>query len=263
MSVVEKFVPGEFCWIDLATTDIEAAKKFYGELLGWSFHEMPAGSMPYTMCLIDGKQVAAMAPQMEDQKKMGIPPNWMPYVSVASCDAATAKAVELGGKVLEPPFDVMDVGRMSALQDPSGAVLSLWEPRRHQGAARVNEPGAMCWFELATRDTAAAETFYTQLFGWTAKKGSAGGFDYTEFHLGEKGIGGMMPIAPEWGPHVLPHWTTYFVVTDCDAAVAKAQKMGGGMFMPPVEVPNVGRFSMLSDPQGAMFAVIKMDMRPA
>ena len=98
------------------------------------------------------------------------------YVTVADVDEAAKRAEALGAKVLAPPFEVMDAGRMAVLQDPTGAVFQVWQATKHIGAKILNEPGALCWSELTTRDTKAAESFYTKLFGWTQTCGACNRF---------------------------------------------------------------------------------------
>jgi predicted enzyme related to lactoylglutathione lyase len=252
MTEVSRHEPGSFCWAELATTDEGSAKKFYTTLFGWGFEDSPAGpGMVYTTLKKNGKSVGALYKMRPEQK--GMPPNWMTYVTVASADESAKKAKELGGKVFMEPFDVMDVGRMAIVQDPQGAMFSLWEPRKHIGAEVVNEPGALCWAELDTTNTESARRFYTGLFGWGAKVSEA----YTEWQQGATSIGGMMKIPKEWGP-VPPNWLVYFAVTDCDATAKKAGELGGGTIVPPTDIPGMGRFSVLRDPQGAVFAVYRM-----
>jgi predicted enzyme related to lactoylglutathione lyase len=257
MTVVETYAPGKFCWVDLGTTDAPAAKRFYTGLFGWTAEDRPTGGdMTYTMFALGGKSVAALYQQDAQQQAMGIPPNWLSYISVESADAAAERTKGLGGTVLMEPFDVLDVGRMAMIQDPTGAVVALWEPRRHIGAELIEEPNTLAWNELATTDTARAGTFYAGLLGWASERQQYGAIDYTIFKLGEQMSGGMMAIAPDWGP-VPPHWLVYFAVEDCDAAADRAEELGGAVHMPPTDIPRVGRFAMFRDPQGAVFAVIK------
>jgi predicted enzyme related to lactoylglutathione lyase len=252
MPEVTRHEPGSFCWPELATTDDAAAKKFYTSLFGWSSEDSPAGpDMVYTMLKKKGKSVGALY-KLGPQRK-GVPPHWNIYVSVASADAAAKKAKELGGKVLMEPFDVMDVGRMAIIQDHQGATICVWEPKKHIGAEVVNEPGALCWAELDTTDTASAQRFYTALFGWGAKVSDT----YTEWQQGGTSIGGLMTIPKEWGP-VPPNWLVYFAVTDPDATAKKTGELGGGTIVPPMDIPGAGRFAVLHDTQGAVFAIYKM-----
>jgi hypothetical protein len=160
--------------------------------------------------------------------------------------------------VLAPPFDVMDVGRMAVVQDPAGAVFEVWQPKKHIGARILEEPGALCWSELTTRDPKAAEAFYTKLFGWTAKHGAASaGMDYTEFsNQGEASIG-MLEMPKEMPAGMPSFWLPYFQVANLDASAAKIKELGGSVMVGPHDVPNTGRFVIARDPQGAAFAVFQ------
>jgi predicted enzyme related to lactoylglutathione lyase len=249
--------PGTFCWPELSTTDQKGASAFYRGLFGWDVTDQPIGpAETYTMFKMRDLEVAAASTMRPEERQHGAPPHWNAYVSVANADNTAKRAQELGGKVLAPPFDVMDAGRMSVLQDPTGAVVSVWQPQRHVGAKILREPGALGWTELLTNDTATAETFYTQLFMWKAKKGG----EYTEFYVGETPDAGMMKIDATWGD-VPPHWTPYFQVEDCDGSVTKAKELGGRVNVPSTDIENVGRFARLADPQGAIFSIIQMPKR--
>lgn len=263
MQEIPDYAPGTFCWVELGTTDGDAAKKFYTTLFGWDFedHSMgPAGV--YTMLKRDGKDVGALYQMPAEMTSMGIPPNWLSYASVASADEAAAKAKSLGAKLMQEPFDVMDVGRMAVVQDPTGAVFALWEARAHKGAGVVNIPNSHCWNELATPDTAKAGDFYSGLFGWGKNVQQMGPMTYTSFMNGERPAGGMYTPPPEMG-EMPPHWLVYFAVDDTDAMVAKATELGATTCAPPMDIPGTGRFAILQDPQGAAFAIIKLANPPS
>lgn len=259
MPEVTGHAPGSFCWMELNTSDPDSAKKFYSGLFGWQAEDTPAGpDMVYTMLKIRGLEVGAMCGLQRAQKAQGVPPHWMSYVSVESADDAAKKAASLGGSVIMPAFDVMDVGRMALIQDPQGAMFCVWQAKAHFGAKLVGENGTFGWDELWTTDRKKAAAFYTGLFGWGAKESDMGGMGvYTEWQNGGQSIGGMMEIAPEMGP-VPPNWLPYVMVEDCNATADKAAATGGKLMVPPQDIPNVGRFSVIQDPQGATFAIIKL-----
>jgi predicted enzyme related to lactoylglutathione lyase len=248
--------PGNFCWVELGTSDATAAKKFYTSLFGWTVDEHPMGEgATYTMLERNGKEAAAVY-QLGPQEK-GVPPHWNSYVCVENAADAAARAKELGAQVVVEPFDVMEYGRMAVVQDPTGAIFSVWQPRAHIGARVVNEPGSFCWNDLYTSDPKKAADFYTRLFGWKLNARHMDFSDYVIFE-GSNGImAGTMQIPKEWGP-VPPHWLVYFSVDDCDKAVDRAKRLGAKVTMPPMDIETAGRFAMLSDPQGAGFAVIKL-----
>ena len=257
MADVSSHVPGTFCWPELATTDQKAAVAFYRALFDWEVHEEPMGpTETYSLFRMRGVDVAAGSSLRPEERQHGVPPHWNSYVAVKNVDESAKRAQELGAKVLAPPFDVMDAGRMAVLQDPTGAVFQVWQGNKSIGARILNEAGALCWTELATRDTKTAERFYAQFFGWTAKVGGAGTpMEYTEFLNQGKGVGGMMAM-PEMVPaHVPAYWMPYFQVVNCDASTEKARTLGATVLVGPQDIPNTGRFSAVRDPQGAVFAV--------
>jgi uncharacterized protein len=256
---VTSYTPGDFCWPELATTDPEGAKRFYTALFGWTVtdNEMGGGAA-YSMLYRNGKDAAALYALREEMRASGLPPFWMSYVSVKSADDTAKRAQELGATVAMPPVDVGEHGRMAVVSDPTGATFGLWQPRKQIGARVMGEAGAFCWNELYTRDPARATAFYGELFGWRPEgvKMAAPPYDYTIYMLGEMRVGGMMEIPKEWGP-VPPHWLVYFAVDDVDAAEAKARSLGARSVLAPADVPNVGRFTILKDPQGAAFALFR------
>jgi uncharacterized protein len=252
-----KHEPGTFCWVELGTSDRAAAKKFYTSLFGWTFEDMPGSAGVYTILRKNGNDAAALYELGPQQA--GAPPSWASYVRVERADDAVAHAKELGATVLMGPFDAAEHGRMAVIRDPAGAVFSIWEPRANPGAGVVNEPGAFCWNELYTLDPKRASDFYTGLFGWTINARHMDFGEYVIFEQGTSMTAGMMQVPKEWGP-VPPHWLVYFAVENCDTTFEKAKSLGAGVTVPPFDVENVGRMSILTDPQGAGFAVIKLKM---
>lgn len=240
---------GAFSWTDLASTDPEAAKPWYSDLLGWQVEDMPAGDSVYSMASIDGRSVAAIyALQADDQ-----PPAWLSYVTVDDADAAAAKAGELGGTALMPPFDVMEVGRMAVLQDPTGAVFAVWQPRQSIGAELVNGHGALTHNQLNTNDPARAQEFYSELFGWRIEAIPGTDTPYWGIYRGERVNGGMMNLGE--GSPAPPHWLVYFGIDDIDAAAEQIESSGGTLMLPKTEVPGPGHILVAQDPQGAVFAL--------
>ena len=254
MPTTTQHAPGTFCWPELGTTNQEAAKKFYAEIFGWTFNDNDMGNGEfYTMLQLRGHDVGALYTMRKDERDQGIPPHWSSYVAVENADQSAAKAKQLGGKVLMEPFDVFDNGRMAVLQDPTGATFCIWQAKKSPGAGVLNEAGALCWTELATRDTDKAARFYTQLLPWQAEPMNVG-MPYTIFKNGTVQAGGMMQMTAEMG-NIPPHWGVYFAVDDCDSIVARANQLGGKVAVPPMDIPNAGRFAVLQDPQGAAFSV--------
>jgi predicted enzyme related to lactoylglutathione lyase len=253
----ESYAPGTFCSVDLETSDADGAKRFYGSLFGWEPEDVsPAEGMTYTILRRDGDAVGGLFEPPADRREAGIPPHWISYVSVESADATASRATELGGEVIAGPFDILDVGRMAMLRDPTGALFAVWQPGTYAGAMRVNEPGFLTWNDLATNDTVAAVGFYRDLFGWGSEEMRMGdGPTYTVIRVGERSNGGVRPLSPEEEQAgIPPYWVPYFAVDSLDTTFERCAELGGAKVFGPVEVP-AGRIGALRDPQGATFAI--------
>ena len=266
MSKVTSYPPGTPCWVDLAVVDILDSATFYGDLLGWEVPELPNGAElgGYRRARLGDDDVAGMVPIQQ----AGQPRVWSTYVSVEDAAATIAKVKAAGGNVIFEPTDVMDLGRMAVFGDPGGAVIGLWQPGTFAGATRVNEPGALCWNELGTRDPEGAKAFYNAVFGWTAKErqieraeGDQGPETYVEFLRAgdEHDVGGMIDISGFLPDEIPAHWLVYFGVEDADAAVEKVRAAGGAVNFGPVTI-DAGRFAVVSEPDSPMtaFAVIAL-----
>jgi predicted enzyme related to lactoylglutathione lyase len=251
---------GEFCWYELGTRDISAAIKFYTELMNWETQSQKMGEFGiYYVFQLEGQDVGG-GYDMGGPMFAGVPPHWMPYVWVDDVDVTAAEVTELGGKTVAPPMDVPNVGRMAYVQDPQGANFSIFRGHEHQGAARLSpKPGTFSWTELLTTNAAAARPFYCQLLGWTFAEVPMGeGRIYTVFQVGGKPSAGMMGMSGPMFEGVPPHWMSYLSVADCDASMARAKELGAKVLLPLQDIPGTGRFSVLQDPTGAVFAIIAL-----
>ena len=252
----ERYDPGTFCWVDLATTDPAGAKAFYGGLFGWEAEDMPAGEAgTYTMLSLDGEEVCALYELEAERREMGTPSHWFSYVSVEDADATAARARELGGGVFGEAFDVLDSGRMAIIQDPTGAMLAAWQPWAHIGARRVNDPGCLTLNQLNTHDPEHAAEFYRDLFGWEISQVVD---EPPYWGINNNGAlnGGMMRMPND--AQVAPsHWLVYFVAEDLDVAADRIGELGGTVMVPPMGVPPEGRILVARDPQGAAFALFE------
>jgi predicted enzyme related to lactoylglutathione lyase len=258
MADVPDYSLGTPCWFELGTTDQTAAKQFYGQLFGWSAQDYPMGPDEfYTMLRLNGRDAGAAYTLSAKLLEQGIKAHWNLYFATPDVDASAALVSKLGGALIQPPFDVMDAGRMAICKDPGGAMFSLWQGKRHRGAAVLNENNAVCWSELATRDTGQARDFYIGMFGWKTQS-SANMSSYIEFIAGGLARGGLLPMDDDW-KGIPSHWAIYVLVEDCDAAAAKVRELGGTVRHGPFSAPGVGRIAMLADPQGAAFSVITLE----
>lgn len=250
-----EYAPGTPCWVDVTSPDLDRTTTFYGGLFGWNAERDPrpeAGG--YTMFSLSGKSVAAASPPPPGQE--GVPPHWTTYIASDDVDATAERIREAGGAVLAEPFDVFDAGRMTVAQDPTGAVFGVWQAGAHHGAELANEPGTLSWNECQTTDAGAAEQFYCAVFGYAIDEMPMGeGEPYRVLKVGDKGVGGLMQIGPQMGG-VPPNWATTFNVADTDRSCFQAEELGASVLMPPTDLPEIGRFAVLRDPVGAVFAVI-------
>jgi predicted enzyme related to lactoylglutathione lyase len=244
-------------WVEFSSPDLEASIEFYGGLFGWDVPESenPEQTGGYRLAMKNGKPVAGMMPHQQE----GQPTAWTTYVSVDDAAASAAAIKEAGGTVIVEPLDVMDLGTMAVFVDPTGAAFGVWQPGTFHGSGLVNEPGAISWDELNTRDLAAAKEFYGPVFGWTFDDQEMdGGETYSMIVLGEGPVGGILDLAARQVPEAIPaHWQVYFGVEDTDATIEAAKDAGGGVMLEPVDIP-FGRFAILTDPHGASFAVIAL-----
>jgi predicted enzyme related to lactoylglutathione lyase len=246
---------GHFCWVDISTTDLEAAKKFYTEIFGWTFQTHETSEMPYTTIFKDGKPVAGMASLKEEAKSMGVPPHWMCYVNTVDCAATVAKAREAGGNILMDKVAISDHGAMAIFQDPEGAVIAVWQAGPDIEEIHRNFPGAPCWDEKGSHDKAESIVFYEKVFGWTNETSNATGMEYTVFKKDGKEVGGCY-IMPEIIKDLPSHWMTYFMTDDIEGLVEKAKELGGEVPMEIMQAEGVGKFCVVKDPQGAAFGVL-------
>ncbi len=252
---VTKYAPGTPSWVDVSSADLAATVEFLRELFGWSATDMGEDAGHYTMFDIGGRQVAAAGPRMPDDPT---PSAWTTYITVDDAAATLALATEHGGTVLMGPMDVFDAGTMAIVADPSGGVFAVWQPNQTIGAQLVNEPNALCWNELTTRDADGLLRFYSTLFGWEVVKQEGDGMTYRELHLDGRRIAGCIEMDDKWPPGLPTHWMVYFAVDDCDATAARAKALGGTVHVEPTDIP-VGRFAVIQDPGGAVCSVIALN----
>jgi uncharacterized protein len=256
MPHVDQHRPGTICWVDLATTDQEAATGFYTRLFGWETFDlpMPGGPGVYRFFRQGGRDVAAVGQLPPEMAAQGVPSAWNVWVAGDAAQAAE-RAPAAGGAVAQPPMELGPSGRMTMLTDPGGAVIGVWQAGEHHGAGVVGEPGAMTWWEVNTRAFDACKRFYGELFGWEAEDLPDESVHYATWKRDGETVGGMLEMTEQWGE--LPaHWMAYFAVADTDEAARRAAEVGGEVGVPPTDTPY-GRMAVLRDPTGAVFSVIK------
>ena len=246
---------GCFVWYELTTTDAEAAKAFYADVVGWGLRDASMPGAAYTLFTAGDVAIAGLTGLPAEARRMGAQPRWMGYVGVDDVDAATDRLRRLGGAVYVPPTDVPDVSRFSIVADPQAATLALvkWlDPGQEQPAA-LSSPGHVGWYELSAVDWEQAFAFYRELFGWQKVDADIGGIGtYLIFSAGGHSIGGMFTKPPTVP---MPFWLYYFNVGDIDAAAKRVKAGGGKILEGPLEARGGNRIVRCTDPQGAMFAL--------
>jgi predicted enzyme related to lactoylglutathione lyase len=257
MAETKTFVVNAPVWIDLSSTDPAGARDYYAKLFGWKAEpEKDPAAGGYAIARLEGKDVAGIGGTQDPNA----PSAWMVYIGTRDATSVAKKIEAAGGKVVGPPFDVMDAGRMAVFQDPTGAFISVWQPQTMPGFAVQRKAGAFSWAELNARGIADAKQFYKKVFTWGEKNTpmGEGQSDYTEFMLGDESIAGGMEMNPMVPKEVPSYWMVYFGATNVDQAFDKAVKLGGKEMVPPQDFPG-GRFAIVSDPQGAMFGLMSSD----
>ncbi|MDQ3037242.1 MAG: VOC family protein [Myxococcota bacterium] len=241
-------LPGKFVWLELLTDDAAKAKGFYGELFGWTASPMPMGDFTYEIIQNGGAGIGGYA------ASRGQRPQWHAYVSVEDVDATAKRIEKSGGAVIVPAFDVPGVGRMAAVRDPQGASFSIMRSAQDDAPDAPAVDGAFYWNELWTEDDAAALAFYEKALGYTHEAMDMGPMGtYRVLEQSGSSRGGIMK-SPD--PKAPPMWLPYVRVKDTDATAARAEKLGATVLAPPSDIPGIGRFAVLADPQGAAIAII-------
>ncbi|MFI2436036.1 VOC family protein [Streptomyces sp. NPDC018693] len=243
---------GTPCWADAMFSDVEGAKRFYGEVLGWTFGEASSEYGNYTEAYADGKAVAAVVPPMPGQEGQS---QWCVYLASPDAAATAAKVRDNGGEVLMGPMEVGEYGTMLIAREPGGAVFGVWQAGTHEGFQATGVPGAYAWAEVFTREPEKTDAFLPAVFPYSMQQMEDDAIDFRLFNLGDTTVLGRMKMTEEFPPEVPSYVNVYFTVPDCDDAVAKATRLGGVLRFGPMNSP-FGRFAALSDPQGASFSVL-------
>jgi hypothetical protein len=247
---------GSYVWYDLATSDVNAAGKFYSDVVGWTVKDSGMPGMDYRLFNMGEAGVAGLMTLNADAKAMGVPPMWLGHIRVDNVDDMAAKAKSLGGSIQNAPQDIPGVGRFAIIADPHGAVFSIFSASSEpQVELTINTPGNIGWHELYAGDGAAAFAFYSALFGWTKDQAMDMGEMgvYQLFAQDGVAIGGMMTKPPQIP---MPSWLYYFNVDSASAAVERIENAGGKVLNGPMEVPGPMWTVQAMDPQGAAFAVV-------
>ncbi|MCP4548156.1 MAG: VOC family protein [bacterium] len=232
-------------WRDLYTRDRDRSVAFYTELFGWRTKVFPMGELgDYTMFLNGERPFGGLEVLDGNDSR---PSRWHIYISVEDVDKTTAKAVELGGKVVLPPTDIPTVGRYSIIADPVGITSCPFTGEEEGQPPATPGFGDFCWEEIVVRDTTGLQDFYGKLYAWSGETSPMAGAPYTVFSAAGKDIVGLMAAQAE--DHLAPYWQSYVVVESVEESLVKAEKLGAKVVVPPMDIPDVGRIAILLDPE--------------
>lgn len=248
-----KYTPGRIVWRESSTKDVEKAKRFYGELFGWSYEAYEMG--PNGTYWIVKKGAKSVGGMMAITADMPMPPSWMSYVSVSDVDAAADAAKGAGGKVAHGPADIPSIGRFAVILDADGAAITAFKSAMGDPEVARPSAGEFCWETLTTKDVARAQQFYAKVFGW--KPGQ--GVGMPTFGVGDRMEDQVADVQLAQGP-VPPHWLTFVVVEKVDASAARAAQLGGKVMMPGMDIPSIGRIAVITDDQGAAIGLYQPAM---
>ena len=247
---------GRFVWHDLMTADLEGSLDFYTRLFGWQRRPWDMGGGQSYEMLFAGDIGIGGAVKLAPGDN--VPAHWIGYLAVESVDRACEQAAAMDGTTCVPPTDIPTVGRFAVVEDPTGAVFSPFTPLPGSTQPEPSSPpaGTVAWNELMTSDPATAGAFYAALTGWTRSEMDMGEMGvYNLFRRGDTNAAGMMQL-PADAP-MRSHWLPYVAVAGCDASAAHAAELGGTILVPPTDIQDWGRFSIIMDPASAVFGVIE------
>lgn len=231
------YAEGVPCWVDAQLPDVDAGKRFYGELFGWVFEEAYGSSV---WARLDGEPVAALAHKTDGR----MPTVWTVSFATPDAEATVRRIRTAGGQVVTAPTPVDGAGVAALAADPEGAVFGLWQAGGHPGFGVRHRPGAFAWAQLYARDTGAANTFYGHLFHEAL------------FGPGAEPDFGRAPVSDVFPDVMPPHFLVHFGVEDCEAVLGAVSRLGGRVQAGPFTA-SYGTVAVVTDNQGASFALLQ------
>ena len=249
-------ITGQFVWYDLITSDVAAAKKFYGGLFSWEFEEAGKDAAEYTIIKTDGTPIGGIIYSEKAKEIDG--EQWLSYLSVPNVDRAVDITEKRGGKVLVEAFEFEARGRTAVVADPQGALVVLFksyggDPPMQALEEKLNH--AWIWTELFTNDTEGSSAYYEEIAGYSTEKYDSGvNVPYFVFRKGDQSYSGMLTIPWE---NVKPNWLPYVKVKDPEALVKKVESLGGMVILAPGKDIRNGSVAIVADATGAVIAIQK------
>ncbi len=244
---------GRFVWFEYVTKDVKKAQGFFGELFNWSTQDVPMPQGTYQMISAGGQTIGGYMPTPD-----GAPPqaHWLSHLQVMDASATAKQIKSLGGKIRKDAFKVGDMGTMAVVADPFEGTFCLWQPTKPEGTGDwKHKVGTFCWTELSSEQPEKSVEFYKTIGGFTVEATEMQGMGkYYQLKSDNQSRGG---IAKAMMPGVPQAWTPYVQVVNADQSHEKAKKLGAKIHVPPTDIPNVGRFSIFSDPQGGTLGILQ------
>ncbi|AVH58132.1 MULTISPECIES: VOC family protein [Streptomyces] len=231
------FTEGAPCWVDAQLPDVDAGKRFYGELFGWTFAK---GYGPSGLAYLGGEPVAGLTPKTDGR----MPTVWTVYFATPDATALARRITDAGGQLITTPEPLDSLGTMALAADPEGAVFGLWQADTLSGFGKRHERGTFCWAELYARDTMTVDRFYGSLFH-DALFGPDASPDF-----------GRALVSSVFLAEMPPHFLVHFGVEDCDEVIGTVNRLGGRIQATPFDT-SYGRVAVVTDNQGASFAVLQ------
>ncbi|MET9393161.1 VOC family protein [Streptomyces sp. NPDC006624] len=248
-----RHAPGTPCWVSLMVHGLTVTEEFYGALFGWEFRPGPRQLGPYVRALLDGRDVAGIGQLPPDRH---LPLAWTPYFATGNADLTAESVRGCGGTIGVGPLDAADAGRLAIGSDPSGAVFGIWQAAAHLGTSVADAPGTPAWNELLTYESASVAKFYRTVFGYEEEPVVSAGFDYVTLRLDGRPVAGIHGLGRSLPRDRGAHWVTYFLVSDLDDALDHLSHLGGQILKPAHDTTQ-GRVAMVTDPEGARFALVE------
>lgn len=246
--------PGRVVWHDLVTQDLEAAKRFYGGLFGWTFEEYELKAGRYALASLDGKPVAGI---LYPGRREVNASQWLSYFSVEDVEVAAAVAAANGAEVIVAPRDIAGRGRAALLVDPEGAPVAVARLKGGDPAPAPPPLNGWLWVDLWTRDPTASSSFYQRLLGLEPRTVDLTGKPYTVLARGQKPYAGMIPLPQS---DIRPNWLPIVRVKDVAATAERAAQLGGRVLLAPSPEIRGGKAAIVADPSGGGVAVHEWDV---
>ncbi len=247
---------GRFVWHDLMTTDVARALNFYQQLFPeWVIDQHDIGDgATYHLIRVGGFEVGGLVSMPSDAP---VASHWIAYVAVDDCSAAVRRADGNGGRCVVPALSVPHVGKFVVIEDGSGAVIKPYEVAESYDLPPSPTSGHFAWDELLTKDLSKARRFYDSVFGWSSIETVIPDVGpYVLFKVGARDVAGALAMPLDaTGPS---QWLPYLYAEDVDARSAQAVELGSTICVPPRDIPGLGRFSVHTDPTGALFTLFRL-----